>query len=352
MEDILTILQSSYGLQIQNYDEIGGQTLLETDHGLYYFYSYPVGYRSKRRFVERVKKHLETTSGFIILPFVETQGKQPYVENEDELFFLHPGVREAVLEDPAFLTGQALAEFHQATISFPKDRLSSSYVSLGAWPNMWKKRLGSYDQYRDEVEGNRGFIQPFDEYLLTSYSYVSALGDTAIRYLTGSGYQQVVKQTPALGRIAYQNFDKGYILFDEAGQRYLAGPYSWVVDMRSRDIGQWIKARIWDDGWNPADTLRFLDGYNSVAPLLPEEYPMIYALLLFPGRFLRMVDLYHGMPLEEREKLSPDAWEAGAEEELMVMEGALREFPLLLRESYGIEIPVVEWFERESVGQA
>ncbi len=352
MDDVQRIVENAYGFHLYGITETGSRSILQTDRGLFYLFAFPATYRHKRRFVERVKKHVGASNGLAVLPTVAAADGKRVVLVDDELLCVHQGVREVTPIDPAFAAGQLFAQFHQATGAFTGEQLFLSYSSLGKWPGMWRNRLRSYDAYRDQVEADRGVLTPFDEYLLMSFTYVSQLADTAVRYLGDTGYQTAVKETAKFGKIAYQNVDAGYLVHDETGGHYLAGELGWVIDMRARDVGQWIKADIRQSGWDAGRTLRFLQGYQSIAPLLPEEYACVYALLLYPGRFLRMVETYSKMTAAERSQFDFSSWQTQLEDELCELEGALRDFPGLVLEHFEVGIPPVEWMWRRDPTQA
>lgn len=348
MDEIRALVKEHYGLAVLECREIGSRTLLVTDRGIHYLYSCPAVYRYKRKFIEKVQKHLQKHCEYGLLPITKTLAGQSYVIEGEEIYFLQLGVREAIPIDPAYATGQALAKFHLGTATFTGERLFYPYRSLGNWPGMWRKKLRHYSSYRDEMDQERGVINPFDEYLLTSYTYVHHLGEIAVQYLQDGCYQQIIKETANCGKIAYQNFDEGYLLFADDGKRYFAGEWSWVIDMRARDVGQWIKAEIRKEGWNEERIGQFLDGYNSCSPLHCDEYAVIYALLLYPGRFLKFVEAYRGVSAEEREGVDFSDWQEMLDEELFNMESGLRNYPTFVATRYGAALPPIEWLWRSA----
>ncbi|WP_235827924.1 protein kinase family protein [Brevibacillus migulae] len=345
MEEIRALVKEHYGLKVLECREIGSRTMLVTDRGVQYLYSCPAVYRYKKKFMEKVQKHLGQHCEYGLLPVTKTVDGQRYVLQDDEMYFLQLGVREAALLEPAFEIGQALARFHLGTAGFTGERLFYPYRSLGNWPSMWRKKLRQYSGYRDEMDVGGGFT-PFDEYLLTTYTYVHHIGELSVQYLLDSGYHQVVKDTADFGKIAYQNFDEGYLLFADNGTRYFAGEWSWVIDMRARDVGQWIKTDVRKNGWNEERIGQFLDGYNSVSALSGEEYAIIYSLLLYPGRFLKIVETYRALSPEERESIDFSDWRDMLDEELIQMESGLRNYPAFVAARYGAALPPIEWLWR------
>ncbi len=347
MEELASQLEEKYGFTLYEIAEAGGRTLLKTSEGGFYLYTCPVSYRNKHKFIERIKQHIARQKNELqLLPCVHTTEHEPFFIVGDDMYYIQKEVRESLPSKETYALGEALAQFHLATRSFSGDRLYEPYNSLGSWPGMWRKKIRQYESRRDalEVEGGEG--HPFDEYLLTSYTYVHQLADTSVQYLTDSGYQRMVKESAAFGKIAFQNFDDGFIVF-AAGQRpHFGGEWNWVQDMRSRDIGQWIKAEVRRSGWNPEKIADFLEGYNSVSTLRDEEYAMMYALLLYPGRFFKLVEVYKDIPIEEREVGQQASWRVQLDEELDYLEVALSQFPTLVSNRFGAVIPTVDWLWR------
>lgn len=346
MEEQIQLVAEEYGLIVNDWEEVGSQILLRTDTGLYYVYTCPSAYRFKRPFVDKVKKHFDENAGFTVMPLLKTSKGARYLMDGEDMFYVHRGIRMREVEDLAYETGVTLAEFHSTTSNFAGEKLFYPYRSLGGWSAMWRRRLQRNSVFREEMEADEVKLNSFDEYLLTTYTYVQQMGETSIRYLRFAGYDKVVELTAPLSKIAYQNFDHGYLLFDEDGTKRLAGQMNWVIDMRTRDVGQWIKSEVRKNGWNEESVVRFLEGYNSVATLLDEEYAVIYALLMYPGRYFRAVEAYATLSVEEREAFDFTPWQTQMEDDLQVMETVLRLFPELMQTHFGAEVPQVHWLGR------
>ncbi|WP_312110466.1 hypothetical protein [Brevibacillus reuszeri] len=346
------LLQEQYGFLVQGYRATGASKVLETDQGLYYMYEVPAGYKNKNKFIEKVRNHLNQQQDIRMLKLVKTVGGQPHFISDEQMYYVYRGVREGDQENPHFTQGQSLAQFHQATSAFTSDKLFMPYSSLGNWPSMWRRKLRHYNEYRDELDEASAELTPMDEFLLTCYTYVYQLGEVAVQYLQAAEYDKVVKETAGLGKVAYQNFDQGYMLWNEKDTRLIGGEWNWVLDMRARDVGQWIKAETKRDGWNDEYVASFIDGYNGVSPLLTGEYAVIYGLLLYPGRFLRLVEAYKELPVEERQEVNVEAWQKQLEDELASMEVALRKYPLLISQQYGVSIPQIDWLWRQNDEEA
>jgi len=346
MDEQILLLQQEYGFTVVGAEEVGGRTILTTNTGLYYLYTCPAAYRYKTTFVEKVRKHVVSKTDFGVLPFIRTLRGTSFVIDGDELLYVQRAIREAAVADMPFTTGQALADFHAATGNFAGGTLYYPYRSLGSWPGMWRKRLQRYEDLRDRFDGETVVVSEFDEYLLTTFTYVHQLGEVAIKYLKDACYDRMIKVTEPFGKIAFQNFDYGYLLFDEDGSRHIAGQLNWVIDMRTRDLGQWIKAEVRRNGWQPDTVVRFLEGYNTVSPLLDDEYAVIYALLLYPGRYLRAVETYSQLTAEERNAFDFFDWQAEMDQELHMMQQVLRDYPEVILKHFCVDIPRLHWLWR------
>lgn len=346
MSDVINLIQEEYGFHVFDQREAGGRTILQTDKGLYNLYIYPDGYRAKKKLIDQVKKHIAKASDFTLLPVEKTKDNRSYLTVGDKMLYVQRGIREGLPADYASATGESLAQFHKSTSSLTGDVIYYPFRSQGSWPAMWRKKISTFEGIRENLERETREFTVFDEYLLTTYTYAHHMGDTAVQYLQANGYQQVVKLTAGLGKISFQNFDDGYLLFHEDGSRKLAGEYSWVLDMRTRDIGQWVKAEVRRNGYHPEVIQQFLEGYNRTAPLLKEEFAVIFALMMYPGRFFRQVEFYDQMDAESLENVDLKEWTQDLDHELIMMEEVLRNFPSLVEDQFGVELPQVDWMKR------
>lgn len=344
MEELSAKLKEKYGLHVYGSQEVGSRHELDTDSGTYYLFACPAAYRGKAKFIEQVEQHLAKEQGIYLLPSSKTYQNEGYFLHDDKLYYVKQGIRPGSLADEAYVTGETLARFHKATATFPGDKLFRSYSSFGNWPALWKQKIKQYDAYRDQLDEEIDEIAPFDEYLLTTYTYVRQLADTSVQYLSDSGYMRRAKEAGKYGKVAFQNFDESFVLFTDAGEQLIAGEWNWILDMRSRDIAQWIKSDVRRNGWNEEKVLAFLAGYTDVAPLADEEFAWVYALLLYPGRFLKMIETYKLIADDEEEEMEEaEDWEAKLDGELLAMETALHRYPELVCNRYGAAIRLLEW---------
>lgn len=341
MEELSAKIKENYGLIVYDSQEVGSRHDLATDSGTFYLFNCPATYRNKAKFIQQVGTHLANVQAIHLLPSSTTYQNEGYFFHDDKMYYVKQGVRSSSLENEAYVMGETLARFHQATATFNGDKQFRSYSSFGNWPTLWKQKLDQFDAFRDRLDETTKGITPFDEYLLTTYTYVKQLGDTSVQYLNDTGYQRRIKEASRYGKIAFQNFDEGFLLFTETGEPLVAGEWNWIIDMRSRDIAQWIKSDVKRNGWNEEKTLAFLTGYSDVSPLANEEFAWMYALLLYPGRFLKLIESYQQVTAEEQEEL--EDWEEKLDGELLAMETALQQFPLLVCNRYGAVIPALEW---------
>ncbi|WP_232696795.1 hypothetical protein [Brevibacillus daliensis] len=346
MEKLIGKICDEYNFIDMEYKEENGRQLLYTERGLHYLHSCPPAYKHKGFLVEKVIDAIQSNCSLEVLPVCKTREGGVHLKYDDKLYYLQEGLRETNVEEHYYLLGKTLAEFHKATCSCGWDKLYTPYLSNGSWNSMWEKKCKEYEEFLDDLDELECYSE-LDVYLLTMFNYVNQLGKTAIKYLDNNGYRKMVPQIAKHGKIAFQNFQEGHIIFHESGSCYLAGQYSWVLDIRTRDIGQGIKWLIRKHGWNEEHVIQFLKGYNCVAELYKEEYAFIYAILLYPSKFLKSVEDYSVLSVEEREQLGEE-WKTGLEKELVLMEHVLGEYPQAIAEHFTVTIPEINWLWRFS----
>ncbi|AKF92830.1 hypothetical protein [Brevibacillus laterosporus] len=344
MEELLGKFCEEYSFVDVEWKEENGRKLLYTDRGLHYIHTCPPSYRAKGFLVEKAIEAIHKNCDLKVLPICKANDDNYHMKDGEVLYYLQEGMRETTWERHYFNLGRSLAEFHQSTRTLSWDKLYLPYRSLGTWPEMWEKKCKTYESLLDSLERSKAF-NPFEVYLFTMFTYIQVSASTAIDYLNGNGYKRLTNAISKQGKIAFQNFQDGHILFHESGKRYIAGQYSWVLDMRTRDIGQGIKWIVRKNGWQEDKVIEFLVGYQCIAQLYPEEYCFIFAMLLYPSRFLKTVEIYSLMGDEER-TLAGEDWQTPLDEELATMEQVLGQYPEAIRQYFGVEIPEIHWLWR------
>ena len=344
MKEWISQLQRQYEFVVYQYEVEPLGIWLDSNRGAFYLHELPAAFLAKAEFVKKVSASMEECG--LVLPLVPDVEGNTIVTHGERHYYMSRWLRnEGDWLDYGQL-GEALAQFHIYSTECEETR---RYRGFSTWPGAWKKRVQQFGKYRDYLE-NRIQSEDTDDldyFFLDNFEYLAQVGKMSVEYLHDCNYPLVCKESSTLGRLSYINFGPGQFTLNERGNLFFADPFAWIHDMRVRDIGQWIKTDVREHGWNPYHVSAFLSRYHTVSPLLPEEFTIMYAMFLLPGRFIKKAESIYRKPslltnnaeLELFRDETCAMTSLTAYNELVRNEQLLREFPLLVEDMFHVVIP-------------
>ncbi len=346
----ITALQRQYNLVVYRYEKIPQGIWMETNRGTVVLQNVPSVYAGKEEFIKGIYHTMGQTS--FLLPVYPNQERSMLTSFGDHSYYLiRWPATESEWMDYGWL-GQSLARFHR-TSAIALEKCHHRFSDWETWPKRWKSKTDQLRKFEQtavkRIDTERE--DPFDSFLLENYAYLTQVSHLSLTYLHDSHYRQVCHQTKEWGRLSYIHFGSEQFVVSPQGNVFFVDPFSWVEDMRVRDIAQFIKGDVRDNGWNPQHIYSFLCGYQSISPILPEEFIIMYALFLLPGRLMKKLEtvyyrphlLQSGSPSielfrDETGEITPNQ----AYVEMKKNEVLLREFPRFARDCFGAVILAIK----------
>lgn len=181
-----------------------------------------------------------------------------------------------VVDDP-YSEGIQLATFHVNNRNYPYEPQEIS--SYGKWHRLWIDKLTTFEQLienRIKKQHNS-----YTELLLDSLPYLIGLSENAIQYVQEA--EEAPFDTSDQGSITFVRYDRhSFIPFIRAEQL--------AYDHAMRDVAERIRYHFLYDQEAPLPRAqKFLNGYQSVQPLSPFSYRLLYARLLYPVHLFDMI---------------------------------------------------------------
>ncbi|CCQ97688.1 hypothetical protein CULT_690047 [[Clostridium] ultunense Esp] len=234
--------------------------------------------------------------------------------------------------------GERLARFHRASAGFPVSR-RHPLNRIGKWREIWVERLKRIRRFRDALF-SQGISNELESLFLDNYTYYHQLAQDALFYLDDYHYPEVVPLSAAYGVLSYRSLslDQLEIKGESIGFRHAE---DWRLDIPVRDLGHFMRNTFMEKG-EPAGAFSFLQGYQRVREILPEEFPLLYAILLFPYEWAGYVEGYYAKNLEPglgelkfRSLLNQEAQK----------NRFLIQFREKLKEWSGVDLAEIEWLK-------
>lgn len=231
--------------------------------------------------------------------------------------------------------GERLAKLHRASAGFPVSKRHPLF-RLGKWKEIWLQRLKRIRFFRDSLFRD-GIKQPFEALFLTHYTYFAQLGQVSLFYLDDSLYPQVVPISAAYGLLTYRSLSMNDLKIK--GNVWFINEEEWRIDIPVRDLGSFIRNTFMEQG-DLKGAFSFLNGYQRIREITPEEFPLLYAFLLYPAPWVELVDAYFTQTIPHEEGMKRLRKMIDDEKKRSLFIARLREG---LKEEVGIEMAEVKW---------
>ncbi|MGO4888929.1 spore coat putative kinase YutH [Anaerobacillus sp. MEB173] len=186
--------------------------------------------------------------------------------------------------------GMKLAHFHNRGKNLAAQTKQQNY--LGQWKVFWERRLEQMEQWYDYILRQKK-KSPFDESFLLTYPYYMGLTENAIQYVVDS---EIDEQNAKFerGTICHKRFTNAtWLTLNERTLSNLKLPTTFVYDHPSRDLSEWIRQTVRDDGFQNDKIMTFILDYHNTAPLTKYACRLIYGRLLFPLSYYESVEGYY-----------------------------------------------------------
>lgn len=143
--------------------------------------------------------------------------------------------------------------------------------------------------------------------LLNAFETFYQQAGLAQTLLRESGYEAVWDRTVQQKRICHGNYTYHNILFD--GTKTITTNFDRAqVGLQIRDLYDFLRKVMEKNGWRGELGRRIIDAYQSERALEDGEGEILYALLLYPEKYWKLVNFYYNgrkswMPAKNLEKL-------------------------------------------------
>jgi len=293
--------------------------------------------KNQRSFISRMQEHLKNNQ-FHSFPQADIWGRRvEYDLDHREIRFIPEDEDIEIHQYSPYHLGKKLYQLHKASAGFAHPQNHPLNLK-GKWSEHWFKRLKRIQKVRDHIY-KQGIQSKFEELFLENYSYFNQLAQVALFYLEDLNYPEVVNALEAYGTLAYRSFSWDFVKESEDGYLFVR-PESWILDIPTRDLGHFVKNSSMET-LAYEDSVELLRGYQSGRELEKSEYHLIYASMLFPSRWVRLVEKYMN-----RQNYPNIEWE----EEILELndsyqewERVLGEYNAKIYEEFGVEVTPVEW---------
>ncbi|WP_064092864.1 spore coat putative kinase YutH [Rossellomorea aquimaris] len=277
--------------------------------------------------IYKLTEHLKSQGDRYVSSFVPSKnGRFLVVEKEKDYVVLK---NESIQSPPEKKLGRKLSKFHVRGRTYEEKVVKMN--RMGQWKNLWEKRLNQLEKAYYQVLQDQP-IDEFERMFLESYPYYTALSENAIQYLVDTELDDDPKAEDA-GTISHERF----LQSTWGTEVCIHFPFHWVFDHSSRDIAEWVREKYFkrSQTFHP-DLQEFIKEYESISPLSPFGWRLMYSRLLFPLHYFECIEEYYISDSEQKKKSVEDKLERYLKNS--------KHYESFLSDFYHLaEVPVKKW---------
>ncbi len=296
MDDRLDEVIKKYPVTVKSRRRIRGAVLLDTNKGIYMIKPYMA---SKKRllFEEGVKKLL-LDSGYMdvdyAIPNIDDELLTDDGNGKKWLLKKWYSGEECDIKDirKVLLASSNMAVLHKimaigqdSTCALPVKTNKLDIRGLFLRHNREIKKVYSY--IRTKRQKNEMEIC-----ILNSYQNFFEQGKRAEEFLKESGYDKLFNNTITEGRVKHGSYNYHNII--------LSGDHVITTNFEKADIGfqitdlyDFIRKVMEKNSWNMNTGIQIIEAYKKERKLEKEEQKVLYALLLYPEKYWKLVNFYY-----------------------------------------------------------
>ena len=219
---------------------------------------------------------------------------EPYVNFEDNIYvmtdlfpykesdFGRSDEIEKIIEATAIFHICARdAKLSDGHTHFAEDDLVGKYKRNITELSAIKKKIGIQKRMSD-----------FDVLFLKNYQYYMNDLLTSIEILEKTNLQSYIQKARGLGQVCH-NLLKEENVFYHNGHLYILGFSHAAIDYSLYDVCSVIQRHVKDMPKEPLSIHRLMELYHLTNPILAEEVEILYALLKYPYKFIKICNQYY-----------------------------------------------------------
>ena len=288
-------IERQFDIKSENVKPNRGVYLLKTDSGLKCLKKISYG-TQKLLFVYGAKEHLIKNGFPRVDKYCINVGGNPYAVVNEDIYTLSEWIngRECDFrsKDDLIKASKSLAYMHIISKGYEPPENSKLKTDLGRWPNLMEKRVKSLDKMRD-MSRKKSNKSNFDLNYTKIMQFYKDLGKKAISVLDNSKYMELCGITDEEKGFCHHDYTYHNIIIDNESNVNVIDFDYCKREIRTYDISNFMTKVLKRVDWDIEYANLIIDAYNEISPLKKEEYPVLFAFLLFPQRFWRLANRYY-----------------------------------------------------------
>ncbi|MDE7052731.1 MAG: hypothetical protein K2O92_07395 [Lachnospiraceae bacterium] len=296
MDDKLDEVIKKYPVIVKSRRRIRGAVLLDTDKGIYMAKMYTAS-RKRLLFEEEVKAAL-ISAGYVNVDYAvkNIDGELLTDDGSGNKWLVkkwYNGV-ECDIKDikKIMLASSNMAVIHKLMVIGREDDIQppvkTNKLDIEALLLRHNKEIKKVHGYiREKRQKNEMEIC-----LLNSYKNFSRQGIMAEEFLKESGYSSLCNEAVSQGRVLHGSYNYHNIIL--SGEQVVTTNFEKSdIGLQVIDLYDFIRKVMEKNSWNMDIGINAIEAYRKERELGTEERKVLYALLLYPEKYWKLVNFYY-----------------------------------------------------------
>ncbi len=296
MDDKLDEVIKKYPVIVKSRRRIRGAVLLDTDKGIYMAKMYTAS-RKRLLFEEEVKAAL-ISAGYVNVDYAvkNIDGELLTDDGSGNKWLVkkwYNGV-ECDIKDikKIMLASSNMAVIHKLMVIGREDDIQppvkTNKLDIEALFLRHNKEIKKvYGYIREKRQKNEMEIC-----LLNSYKNFSRQGIMAEEFLKESGYSSLCNEAVSQGRVLHGSYNYHNIIL--SGEQVITTNFEKSdIGLQVIDLYDFIRKVMEKNSWNMDIGINAIEAYRKERELGTEERKVLYALLLYPEKYWKLVNFYY-----------------------------------------------------------
>ncbi|TCS82500.1 phosphotransferase [Tepidibacillus fermentans] len=282
---VKTLIEEHYGIDVYSMKKIRAVYKVNTSHGSF-------GFKGAEELpdlpliAEYLKKIRE--KGFIKIPKLLRSKEGKYlIHFEDKDYFMEEWLELQELPNHSYpyvqLIGEALADFHQATVGIRPEQDSPRYE--------WGKRPSFlFRAYQKLTKMKEKFLYQSSHSLeVKILDFLLERCSLAYQYIKNVDYNKLLSSHPESAALCHGGLQHRNIMLDHKGEVWFIDFETLSYAERVKDLAHFLEHHAKPYDWDSNMVFTFLHGYQSKlsTPINDMEWRIFFSYLAFPTRFYR-----------------------------------------------------------------
>lgn len=288
-------IERQFNIKIESLKPNRGVYLLKTNKGMKCLKKISYG-TQKLLFVYGAKEHLINNGFPRVDKYCLSVDENPYALVNDDIYTLSEWLdgRECDFRDREEIVkaAQNLAYMHLTSKGYEPPENSKLKTDLGRWPHLMDKRIKSFEKMRDMAR-KKTSKTVFDISYIKVVDYYKQMGKRAVSVLEDSEYMSECQIAEEEKGFCHHDYTYHNIIIGNDDSYNIIDFDYCKREVRIYDISTFMIKVLKRVDWNIDYANSIIEAYNSVDPLRPEEYRILFSFLLFPQRFWRLANRFY-----------------------------------------------------------